>query len=75
MSKTKPTNYQAAVSVIKIGETVTVGEIIDRLITRGRREIPTSRSLAIKLRRDNSFEVEDNGHGHSFYSVSNQFFK
>ena len=68
MSKTKPTNYQAAVSVIEIGETVTVGEIIDRLITRGRREIPTSRSLAIKLRRDHSFEVEDNGRGPTLFT-------
>ena len=54
--------------MIKIGETVTVGEIIDRLITRGRREIPTSRSLAIKLRRDNSFEVEDNGRGPTLFT-------
>tara|TARA_A100001201_G_scaffold29312_1_gene31665 strand:- start:11312 stop:11539 length:228 start_codon:yes stop_codon:yes gene_type:complete len=68
LSKTKPTNYQAAVSVIEIGETVTVGEIIDRLITRGRREIPTSRSLAIKLRRDNSFKVEDNGRGPTLFT-------
>jgi len=65
MSKTKPTNYQAAVSVIDIGETVTVSEIIDRLITR---EIPTSRSLAIKLRRDGSFVVEDNGRGPTLFT-------
>ncbi len=68
MSKTKPTNYEAAVSVISIVETVTVSEIIDRLITRGRREIPTSRSLAIKLRRDRSFDVEDNGRGPTLFT-------
>ena len=67
-SKTKPTNYEAAKSVIAIGETVSVSEIIDRLITKGRREIPTSRSLAIKLRRDNSFIITANGRGPTLFT-------
>jgi hypothetical protein len=67
-SKTKPTNYEAAKSVIEIGETITVSEIIDRLITKGRREIPTSRSLAIKLRRDISFSIIDNGRGPTLFT-------
>jgi len=67
MSKTKPTNYQAAVSVIDIGETVTVSEIIDRLITRGRREIPTKRSLSAKMKKDPDFIVISNQRGPTIF--------
>jgi len=69
LSRTKPTNYEAAKSVMKPGEVLTVSEIIDRLITRGRREIPTSRSLAIKLRHDAQISVVDNGRGPTLYTL------
>ena len=61
--KTKPTNFEAAKSVILIGEEVTADEIINRLLDKGRREIPTKKSIAVKFRNDKCFEISRAGRG------------
>ena len=55
--RTKPTNFEAAKSVIKIGEEITADEIINRMIDMGRREIPTKKSISVKFRNDKCFEI------------------
>ena len=57
MKRTKPTNYEAAKLMVKIEEEITAKGIIDRLIDTGRKEIPTNRSLAAKLKKDKDFIV------------------
>lgn len=61
--RTKPTNFEAAKAVIEIGEEITADEIIDRLLTVGRREIPTKKSLSVKFRNDKCFIVSKVGRG------------
>ncbi len=61
--RTKPTNFEAAKSVIQIGEEVTADEIINRLLNIGRREIPTKKSISVKFRNDKSFTVRKEGRG------------
>lgn len=55
--RTKPTNYEAAKLMVKIEEEITAKVIIDRLIDKGRKEVPTNRSLAAKLKKDKDFIV------------------
>lgn len=55
--RTKPTNYQAAKAVILIQEEFTAAAIVDRLLSAGRREVPTKRSLAAKFKKDKDFIV------------------
>lgn len=50
--KTKPTKFEAAKSVITLGEGITAEQIIDRLLTSGRREVPTKKAIAVKFRCD-----------------------
>ena len=47
----KPTNYQAAKSMIEIGEEVTSAHVIDRLIQTGRREVPSRRQLSALMKK------------------------
>jgi hypothetical protein len=61
--RTKPTNFEAAKSVIKIGEEITADEIINRMIDMGRREIPTKKSISVKFRNDKCFEIRKEGRG------------
>ena len=65
--KTKPTNFEAAKAVIQIGEEVTADEIINRLLDKGRREIPTKKSIAVKFRNDKSFEISKVGRGPTIF--------
>tara|TARA_R110000824_G_scaffold5793_8_gene26678 strand:+ start:8012 stop:8236 length:225 start_codon:yes stop_codon:yes gene_type:complete len=67
MGKTKPTNFEAAKAVIEIGEEVTADEIIDRLLTVGRREIPTKKSISVKFRNDRCFAVKKIGRGPTIF--------
>jgi hypothetical protein len=55
--RSKPTSYQAAKSLITIDEEITARTVIDRMISLGRKEIPTNRSLAAKLKNDSDFIV------------------
>lgn len=55
--KSKPTSYEAAKSLVVMNEIVTAQILIDRLIDRGRREIPTKRSLSAMMKKDHDFEV------------------
>lgn len=59
--RTKPTNFEAAKSVIGIGEGITADQIIDRMLTKGRREIPTKKAIAVKFRTDPDIRVEKDG--------------
>jgi hypothetical protein len=65
--RTKPTNFEAAKSVIKIGEEITADEIINRMIDMGRREIPTKKSISVKFRNDKSFEIRKEGRGPTIF--------
>ena len=65
--KTKPTNFEAAKSVIAIGEEITADEIINRLLDKGRREIPTKKSISVKFRNDKSFEIKKEGRGPTMF--------
>ncbi len=65
--KTKPTNFEAAKSVIQIGEEITAEEIISRLLDKGRREIPTKKSIAVKFRNDKSFTIRKDGRGPTLF--------
>jgi hypothetical protein len=53
----KPTNYQAAKSMIEIGEEVTSAHVIDRLIQTGRREVPSRRQLSALMKKDTDFLI------------------
>jgi hypothetical protein len=57
MRRSKPTSYQAAKSLITIDEEITAKTVIDRMVSLGRKEIPTNRSLAAKLKNDSDFIV------------------
>lgn len=48
----KPTNYEAAKSMVSIGEEVTSAHVIDRLIGTGRREVPSRRQLSALMKKD-----------------------
>ena len=50
--RTKPTNFEAAKSVVLIGEEITAEQIINRMLNNGRKEIPTKKSLSVKFRND-----------------------
>ena len=65
--KTKPTNFEAAKAVIEIGEEITAEEIINRLLNKGRREIPTKKSIAVKFRSDKSFTIRKKGRGPTLF--------
>jgi hypothetical protein len=65
--RTKPTNFEAAKSVIQIGEEVTADEIINRMLNLGRREVPTKKSISVKFRTDKSFEIKKNGRGPTIF--------
>ena len=41
MTRTKPTNYEAAKRMVSVGEKVTAENMVTRLIESRRREIPT----------------------------------
>ena len=53
----KPTNYEAAKSMVSIGEEVTSAHVIDRLIGTGRREVPSRRQLIALMKKDPDFAV------------------
>jgi len=55
--RTKPTSYQAAKLLVTVEEEITAKAIIDRMVTLGRKEVPTNRSLAAKLKKDKDFIV------------------
>ena len=55
--RTKPTSYQAAKLLVSVEEEITAKAIIDRMVTLGRKEVPTNRSLAAKLKKDKDFIV------------------
>ena len=57
MRRSKPTSYEAAKSLVLIEEEITAKTVIDRMVTLGRKEIPTNRSLAAKLKNDSDFIV------------------
>jgi|TARA_B100000287_G_scaffold279583_1_gene263480 hypothetical protein len=59
--RTKPTNFEAAKSVITIGEGITADQIIDRMLTMGRREVPTKKAIAVKFRCDPDIKVVKRG--------------
>ena len=56
-TRSKPTSYQAAKSLVIVAEEVTAQVLIDRLIDLGRREIPTKRSLSAMMKKDRDFET------------------
>ncbi len=53
----KPTNYEAAKSMVSVGEEVTSALVIDRLIQTGRREVPARRQLSALMKKDPDFTV------------------
>tara|TARA_B100000900_G_scaffold300452_1_gene259015 strand:- start:627 stop:848 length:222 start_codon:yes stop_codon:yes gene_type:complete len=55
MTRTKPTNYEAAKRMVSVGEKVTAENMVTRLIESRRREIPTKRSLSAKMKKDPDF--------------------
>ena len=55
--RSKPTSYQAAKSLVHVDEELTAKTVIDRMVTLGRKEIPTNRSLAAKMKNDSDFVV------------------
>ncbi|MHA1289656.1 MAG: hypothetical protein ACTSPB_19895 [Candidatus Thorarchaeota archaeon] len=57
MRRSKPTSYQAAKSLVIINEEITAKTVIDRMVSLGRKEIPTNRSLAAKMKNDSDFIV------------------
>lgn len=68
--KTKPTNFEAAKSVIPLGEGITAQQIIDRLLTSGRREIPTKKAIAVKFRCDPDIKTVKEGRNATlFYRI------
>jgi hypothetical protein len=59
--RTKPTNFEAAKSVMDIGESITADQIIGRMLDSGRREIPTKKAIAVKFRTDPDIKVLKRG--------------
>ena len=57
MRRSKPTSYQAAKSLVQLDEELTAKTVIDRMVTLGRKEIPTNRSLAATMNNDSDFIV------------------
>ena len=57
MRRSNPTSYQAAKSLVQLDEELTAKTVIDRMVTLGRKEIPTNRSLAAKMKNDSDFIV------------------
>ncbi len=55
--RTKPTNYEAAKILVAVGETITVNQLISRLLDSGRRELPTKRELSARMTKDPEFIV------------------
>jgi hypothetical protein len=43
--------------LVSVNEEITAKAIIDRMMTQGRKEVPTNRSLAAKLKKDKDFMV------------------
>ncbi len=58
---TKPTNFEAAKSVMKIGEWITADQIICRLLDIGRREMPTKKAIAVKFKTDPDIKIIKKG--------------
>ena len=73
MRRSKPTSYQAAKSLVQLDEELTAKTVIDRMVTLGRKEIPTNRSLAAKMKNDSDFiVVRPNGsHGPTVFKRIN----
>ncbi len=69
--RTKPTNFEAAKSVVLIGEEITAEQIINRMLNNGRKEIPTKKSLSVKFRNDKQFRVIKNGRGPTIFKRLN----
>ena len=59
--RTKPTNFEAAKAVIVLGEGITADQIIDRMLSRGRREVPTKKAIAVKFRADPDIDIVKKG--------------
>ena len=57
----KPKIFESIKSMIDIGQEVTAEQVIDKLIDMGRKEIPTKKSLAVKLKNDKQFIVIKRG--------------
>ena len=57
LRRSKPTSYEAAKSLVLIEEEITAKTVIDRMVTLGRKEIRTNRSLAAKFKNDSDFVV------------------
>ena len=57
MRRSKRPSYQAAKSLVIINEEITAKTVIDRMVSLGRKEIPTNRSLAAKMKNDSDFIV------------------
>ncbi len=55
--KCKPTNYQAAKLLTEVGEDITSQMVIERLISTGRKEIITKRSLSARMKQGMDFIV------------------
>lgn len=55
--KCKPTNYQAAKLLTTVGEDITSQMVIERLISTGRKEVITKRSLSARMKQDKDFIV------------------
>ena len=69
--RTKPTNFEAAKSVVLIGEEITAEQIINRMLNNGRKEIATKKSLSVKFRNDKQFRVIKNGRGPTIFKRLN----
>ena len=65
--RTKPTNFEAAKSVVLIGEELTAEQIIGRMLNNCRKDIPTKKSLSVKFRNDKQFRVIKNGRGPTIF--------
>jgi hypothetical protein len=61
--RTKPTNYEAAKILVAVGETITVNQLISRLLDSGRRELPTKRELSARMTKDSEFIVMTRSNG------------
>ncbi len=61
--RTKPTNYEAAKILVAVGETITVNQLISRLLDSGRRELPTKRELSARMTKDPEFIVIPRSNG------------
>ena len=61
--RTKPTKYEAAKILVAVGETITVNQLISRLLDSGRRELPTKRELSARMTKDPEFIVITRSNG------------